>query len=135
MKEITIWRPSARSQRLRLKYAAIVISTILRSTARPVPPICSSCRGGGEFTAPPDRKPAQEHELATPMSFRRPRNAFAESNRGIRKVGTMRIMGGISARRAVHRCPVADVFLGRSPTSDDEIDLPATTERATRPIQ
>ena len=28
----------------------------------------------------------------------------------LRKVGKMRIMGGISARRAVHRCPIAEVL-------------------------
>ena len=43
------------------------------------------------------------------MTFPKVPEASAGAEPELRNVGTMRIMGGISARRAVHRSPVADV--------------------------
>lgn len=71
--------------------------------------------------------------LSGSLTFLESLGVIPEPDLELRKVGTARIMGGISARRAVHRCPVED--LGRSPTSNGETDFPTTTERATRPIQ
>lgn len=109
MNEITIWRPSSRSQRLRLEHAAFVILEGWRIRA-----------GRSEGRAERANKPAgawieKRHEnMSLPGPMRLVVETSAEADPELRNVGRMRIMGGISARRAVHRCPVADVFWAKA---------------------
>src|SRR5947209_12142514 len=111
MKEITIWRPFARSQHLRRGHAVFVISRLARTGSR-------------------ERKATLEHELTGANDIPKVAAASAEAAPAVRKVGTTPIIGGISTRRAVHRCPIADVF-GAKPDIGrrTSIDQPQQKER------
>jgi len=86
--------------------------------ARQGRPGCRRSKGLAEqardSAAASDRKAAPEHKLAGAHDFSEGRGSEPEAGPELWKLGTMRIMGGISARRAVHRCPVADVFWGQA---------------------